>query len=124
MRITSHPGPFNVLTSPREHVVQNCIKDLSIHGEVFDMMGLSRTPFNKINIHIGASYGDRETAINTWCKNFEGLSDAVKSRLTVENDDKENLYSTKMLYEWVHKRVGVPIVFDSHRHQRLFHVNM
>ena len=38
-RITSHPGPFNVLTSPHPHVVENCINDLSIHGEVFDMMG-------------------------------------------------------------------------------------
>ena len=26
MRLTSHPGPFNVLTSPHEHVVENCIK--------------------------------------------------------------------------------------------------
>jgi UV DNA damage endonuclease len=62
MRITSHPGPFNVLTSPHEHVVENCIKDLSIHGEVFDMMGLSRTPYNKINIHIGGVYGDKKSA--------------------------------------------------------------
>ena len=44
LRITTHPGPFNVLTSPHEHVVQNCIKDLTIHGDVMDMMGLSRTP--------------------------------------------------------------------------------
>ena len=29
VRITSHPGPFNVLTSPHDHVVQNCIKDLT-----------------------------------------------------------------------------------------------
>ena len=57
MRITSHPGPFNVLTSPHPHVVDNCITDLSIHGEVFDLMGLSRTPYNKINIHIGGVYG-------------------------------------------------------------------
>ena len=57
MRITCHPGPFNVLTSPHENVVENCINDLSVHGEVFDMMGLSRTPYNKINIHIGGAYG-------------------------------------------------------------------
>ena len=33
MRLTSHPGPFNVLTSPNENVVLNCIKDLTIQGE-------------------------------------------------------------------------------------------
>jgi len=43
-RITSHPGPFNVLVSPKEKVVQNTITDLTTHGEVFDMMGLSKTP--------------------------------------------------------------------------------
>ena len=114
LRITSHPGPFNVLTSPHPHVVDNCVSDLTDHGEVFDMMGLSRTPHNKINIHIGGAYGDKESAMERFCVNFERLPDSVKSRLTVENDDKPNLYSTEMLYEGVHKRVGIPIVFDSH----------
>ena len=41
-RITSHPGPFNVLVSPNENVVQNTITDLTIHGDIFDMMGLSQ----------------------------------------------------------------------------------
>ena len=41
LRLTSHPGPFNVLVSPREHVVENTITDLRIHGEIFDMLGLS-----------------------------------------------------------------------------------
>ena len=27
VRITSHPVPFNVLTSPHDHVVENCIND-------------------------------------------------------------------------------------------------
>ena len=63
-RLTSHPGPFNVLTSPHSHVVDNCINDLSIHGEVFDLIGLSRTPFNKINIHIGFMFKDTTMTIN------------------------------------------------------------
>ena len=117
MRITSHPGPFNVLTSPREHVVQNCVKDLSIHGEVFDMMGLSRTPFNKINIHIGGAYGDKVSAMKRFCENFHLLPDSVKSRLTVENDDKASMYSVKDLYDGVYKVIGIPIVFDYHHHK-------
>ncbi len=48
VRLTAHPGPFNVLVSPNEQVVENTIKDLTIHGDEFDMMGLSRTPYNKI----------------------------------------------------------------------------
>ena len=117
MRITSHPGPFNVLTSPHEHVVENCIKDLSIHGEVFDMMGLSRTPYNKINIHIGGAYGDKVSAMKRFCTNFHRLPDSVKSRLTVENDDKASMYSVVDLYEGVYKTIGIPIVFDYHHHK-------
>ena len=117
MRITCHPGPFNVLTSPHEHVVDNCIVDLSIHGEVFDLMGLSRTPFNKINIHIGGVYGDKISAMERFCTNFERLPESVKSRLTVENDDKASMYSVKDLYDGVYKVIGIPIVFDYHHHR-------
>ncbi len=117
LRITSHPGPFNVLTSPHPHVVDNCIKDLTIHGDVFDMLGLSMTPYNKINIHIGGAYGDKESAMERFCKSFERLPDSVKTRLTVENDDKASMYSVKDLYEGVYKRIGIPIVFDYHHHK-------
>ena len=117
IRITTHPGPFNVLTSPRPHVVDNCIKDLSIHGEVFDLMNLSRTPYNKINIHIGGAYGDKKSAMERFCTNFHRLPESVKSRLTVENDDKASMYSVVDLYEGVYKVIGIPIVFDYHHHQ-------
>ena len=117
MRITSHPGPFNVLTSPHKHVVENCIKDLSIHGEVFDMMNLSRTPWNKINIHIGGVYGDKISAMERFCKNFTRLPESVRSRLTVENDDKASMYSVKDLYDGVYEVIGIPIVFDYHHHR-------
>ena len=117
MRITSHPGPFNVLTSPHPHVVENCIKDLSIHGEVFDLMNLSRTPYNKINIHIGGAYGDKKSAMERFCTNFHRLPESVKTRLTVENDDKATMYSVVDLYEGVYCKIGIPIVFDYHHHR-------
>ena len=52
------------------HVVDNCITDLSVHGRVFDLMNLSRTPYNKINIHIGGAYGDKKLAMDRFCINF------------------------------------------------------
>ena len=117
IRITCHPGPFNVLTSPHEHVVENCIKDLTTHGEVFDLMNLSRTPYNKINIHIGGAYGDKVSSMERFCENFHRLPDSVKSRLTVENGDKATMYSVKDLYEGVYCKIGIPIVFDYHHHR-------
>ena len=117
IRITSHPGPFNVLTSPHEHVVENCVGDLTDHGSVFDMMELSRTPYNKINIHLGGAYGDKVSAMERFCKNFEKLPESVQTRLTVENDDKASMYSVKELYDGIYKRIGVPVVFDYHHHR-------
>jgi UV DNA damage endonuclease len=116
MRITAHPGPFNKLCSEREDVVFNTILDLEIHGKVFDMMGLSKTPFNKINIHLGGAYGDKEGAVSRFINNFARLSDSVRDRLTVENDDKESLYSTKELVEQLFPETGIPIVHDQHHH--------
>lgn len=115
-RITAHPGPFNVLVSPNENVVHNTITDLSIHGEVFDLMGLSRTPYNKLNIHCNGVYGDKQSAMDRFCKNFKRLPESVQTRLTVENDDKASMYSVKDLM-YIHERIGIPIVFDYHHHK-------
>jgi UV DNA damage endonuclease len=117
IRLTFHPGPFNKLASSSEGVIANTIKDLEIHGAIFDMMGLSRTPYNKINIHVGAAYDSKELALDQFCRNFERLSDSVKSRLTVENDDRPALYSTHELYDGIYKKIGIPIVFDYHHHR-------
>jgi len=116
VRLTTHPGPFNVLCSPNPNVVQNTIRDLEMHGKLFDMMGLSLSPYNKINIHCNGTYGDKTASLNRWCENFELLSNSVKSRLTIENDDKASMYSVKDLM-FIHNSVGIPIVFDYHHHQ-------
>lgn len=116
-RLSFHPGPFNILSSPKEHVVRNSYIDLEVHGQIMDLMGMPRNHYAKINIHVGAAYGDRDASIERFVKNFNGLSEAVRSRLTVENDDRKNLYSTVDLYEGVYKKAGIPIVFDFHHHK-------
>ena len=116
MRINSHPGPFNVLTSPKESVVQNTIIDLELHGKIFDLMGLQQSPYNNINIHCNGVYGDKKSAMDRFILNFQRLSTSVKNRLTVENDDKASMYSVKDLM-YIHEKTGIPIVFDYHHHQ-------
>ena len=116
MRVTTHPDHFVKLASSDERVVANSIRDLEIHGEIFDLLCLPRTHYAKINIHIGASYGDKPKALDTFCKNFERLSESVRTRLTIENDDRASLYSTKDLME-AYKRIGTPIVHDFHHHE-------
>ena len=115
IRITSHPGPFVVLTSPKKNVVEAAIKDLELHGKIFDLLGLSQTPYNKINIHCNGVYGDKLSAMDRFCENYLKLSDSVKKRLTVENDDKASMYNVKDLM-YIHNRINIPIVFDYHHH--------
>jgi len=116
MRINSHPGPFNVLPSPNESVVQKTFADLELHGKIFDLMGLSKTPYNNINIHCNGVYGDKQSAMDRLITNFKRLSPSVRKRLTLENDDKGSMYSVKDLM-YIHKNTGIPIVFDYHHHQ-------
>jgi UV DNA damage endonuclease len=114
-RLSFHPGPFNVLASPTDDVVQRTILELNRHSQIMDLMGLSTTPYNKINIHVGGVYGDKSSALKRWCDNFELLDDNTKSRLTIENDDKLSCYTVSDLM-YIHERTGIPIVFDYHHH--------
>jgi UV DNA damage endonuclease len=115
-RLSFHPGPFNVLTSPKESVVLNTIADLEVHGRIMDAIGLSQTPYNKINIHCNGVYGDKKSAMDRFIANFGRLSKSVQNRLTVENDDKASMYSVKDLM-YIHEKTGIPIVFDYHHHK-------
>ena len=114
-RLSFHPGPFNVLASPNPDVVDKTIKELDRHSEIMDYMGLSTTPYNKINIHVGGVYGDKKSALERWVDSFDRLSENTKKRLTIENDDKISSYSVKDLM-FIHEKVGIPIVFDFHHH--------
>ena len=114
-RLTFHPGPFNVLGSPKAKVVDKTIKELNQHSQMMDLMGFFPSHYNKINIHVGGTYGgDFKGTASRWVKNFYRLDENTRSRLTLENDDKASMWSVKRLYELVYQRVGVPIVFDYH----------
>lgn len=114
-RLTFHPGPFNVLASPNDDVVKKTLSELNKHSEIMDMMGLSTTPYNKINIHVGGVYGDKLSALQRWSDNFHLLDENTKMRTTIENDDKLSAYTVKDLM-FIHEQTGIPIVFDYHHH--------
>lgn len=115
-RLTTHPGPFHILGSPYQGVVEKAIVGLERHSELFDLLGYEPSFDNKINIHIGATYGDKTSAVKSWLKNYDRLSDRLKARLVVENDDKASMYSVRDLYEMVHKKINIPITFDYWHH--------
>jgi UV DNA damage endonuclease len=114
IRVSYHPGPFNVLASENQSVVTKTIDELNKHAELMDLMGLDKTHYYPINIHINTTKPTREEAAQRFVENFELLSDSCKSRLTLENDDSPNQYSVKILHDLVYTKVGIPIVFDQH----------
>ncbi|ERH02852.1 MAG: UV damage endonuclease UvdE [Halonotius sp. J07HN6] len=117
VRLTFHPSHFVKLASPTESVVDNAVRDLECHGTLMDALGLSRSPYNSINVHIGAHYDDKEATAERFCAAVDRLSPAVRSRLTVENDDTESLWSVPELVASVHDEIGVPVVYDDLHHQ-------
>jgi UV DNA damage endonuclease len=114
-RLGFHPGPFNVLASPNPEVVRKTISELNKHSEIMDMLDLPTTPFSKINIHVGGAYGNKQDALKRWVDNFHLLGENTKKRLTIENDDKPNMFTVKDLL-YIHEHTGIPIVFDYHHH--------
>lgn len=115
VRLTSHPGPFNKLAGSGT-TLDNTIRDLEIHSQIFDLMGLPATHWHKINIHVGGAYGDKMETLKRFASNFQLLSENLRGRLTVENDDKPGLFTVADLVP-LHQKTGIPIVFDYFHHR-------
>lgn len=115
IRISTHPGPFNKLAGTGA-TLDNTIKELETHSQIFDLMNLPLSHWSKINIHIGGAYGDKMETINRFAQNFKKLSANLQSRLTVENDDKRGLFTVAELLA-LYKLTGIPIVFDYFHHK-------
>jgi UV DNA damage endonuclease len=111
-RLTFHPSPYCVIASERPDVVEKSFKELRQHGEIMDLMGLERSHFYPINIHINTSKPSKEMAAERFCSSYMLLPETAKSRLVLEVDDKKSQFTSSDLYNLVHKKVGVPLTFD------------
>lgn len=116
IRLSFHPGQFNVLPSPRHDVYQRTINDLDKHAQIMDLMGLPQSHYYPINIHVGGSYGDKKATLIRFANRFSNLKPSTQRRLVVENDDKPSQYSVKDLL-FLYNEIGTPITFDYLHHQ-------
>ena len=117
MRISMHPGQFDVLPSPNPAVVTKTVKDLDQHAQIMNLMGLPIDHNYPINIHVGGTYGDKEAAAQRFCENFRLLHETTQARLVVENDDKASQYSVVDLFQLIYLNIKTPITFDFHHHR-------
>ena len=112
IRISMHPGQYTVLNSPHDSVVERAIQDLLYHTELLECLDADSR--NKIILHIGGVYGDKETAMERFIKNYQKLDDRIRKHLVLENDDK--LYSVSDVLE-LSAVTGAPVVFDVLHHE-------
>lgn len=120
IRVSAHPSEYITLTSDDDVKVQHSIIDLELHAEIFDRLNLSQTYYNPLNIHIRKE-GDPKDLSLTFIKNFERLSESVKKRLVLENNDTGNTWTVNNLKKYFYDDFGIPVTFDNLHHEMLNH---
>lgn len=111
IRLLFHPDQFVLLSSERASVTQSAIAELDYQAMVAGWIGA-----DVINIHGGGAYGDKTAALNRVRENIEKLPMPVRSRLTLENDDR--VYTPADLLPLC-RATRVPLVYDVHHHRCL-----
>jgi UV DNA damage endonuclease len=109
LRISFHPDQFTLLSSPRPEVTAASLKDLAYQVMLAELIGA-----DVINIHGGGVYGDKQSALSRLVKEISALPEPIRSRLTLENDDRS--YTVEDLLP-VCEQLNVPLVYDVHHHR-------
>jgi UV DNA damage endonuclease len=118
-RVTTHPGQFTQLGSPRKQVIDNAIRDLAYHDELLSLLKLPPQQDRDavMILHLGGAYGDKPAAIERFKENYAKLPQSVKNRLVLENDDVVwAVHEILPLCE----ELNIPMVLDFHHHNILF----
>jgi UV DNA damage endonuclease len=111
LRLSFHPDQFVVLNSPNPETWRHSLSELVYQAEVAEWVGA-----DTLNVHGGGAYGDKASALEKLRKSIDRLPPSVRSRLTLENDDK--IYSPSDLLP-VCADTAVPLVYDVHHHRCL-----
>ena len=111
LRLSFHPDQFVVLNSPNRRTLAHSLAELNYQAEVAEWVSA-----DSLNIHGGGAYGDKTAALATLRRNIERLPKPVRSRLTLENDDR--VYTPADLLP-VCADTGIPLVYDVHHHRCL-----
>jgi UV DNA damage endonuclease len=109
LRLSFHPDQFTLLSSPRPEVTSASLKELDYQAMLASLIGA-----DAINIHGGGSYGDKRSALGRLAEQASLLTEPVRSRLTLENDD--HTYTVKDLLP-ICERLSIPLVYDVHHHR-------
>ncbi|GKT52117.1 V-type ATPase assembly factor PKR1 [Colletotrichum spaethianum] len=118
-RLTTHPGQFTQLGSPRKEVFTAAVRDLDYHDELLSLLRLPEQQNRDavMVLHMGGTYGDKASTLDRFRTNYAKLSASVKQRLVLENDDVS--WSVHDLLP-VCEELNIPMVLDFHHHNIIF----
>jgi UV DNA damage endonuclease len=120
IRVSAHPSEYITLTSDDPIKVNHSLIDLELHGEIFERLELERSYYNPLNIHIRKE-GDAQDLSDTFMRNYDKLSESIKKRLVLENNDTGNTWTVKNLKKYFFEPYGIPVTFDNLHHKMLNH---
>ena len=118
-RLTTHPGQFTQLGSPRKQVIDNAIRDLDYHAELLSLLKLPPQQDRDavMILHLGGVFGDKAATLDRFRANYARLSPGVKKRLVLENDDVS--WCVHELLP-ICEELNIPFVLDFHHHNIVF----
>ena len=113
IRCSTHPDQFVVPASANSAVVKKSIEELEMHGKMMDYFGLPRSYDAPINIHMNCYKGNVKDIALRFIDVYNNLSEKVRSRLVLENEDKPNSWKVEELYDYIYQNTGIPITYDN-----------
>lgn len=117
-RLTTHPGPYTVLSSENPKVVAKSIKTMVMHYWIGYFLYANYRDMNSnyvANIHVGRNFSEK--VAKKFCQTVSSIDPEVQKIITVENDDKPNGWTVQKLKKYIYDQIGIPIVFDAHHHR-------
>lgn len=119
IRLTFHAPAYVVLSSDNSARVEHSRAILTALARILEGMGLG--PESVITLHVGGGYENPAAALDRFCRNVDALPAFVRRRLALEHDDTTFDLSDALT---VHRRVGLPVVFDLLHHRLLDRQNI
>lgn len=118
-RVSTHPGQFTQLGSPRKQVIDAAFADLEYHDEFLSLLKLPPQQDRDavMVLHMGGTFGDKAATLDRFRENYSKLSPSIKNRLVLENDDM--CWGVHDILP-ICKELSIPLVLDFHHHNIIF----
>lgn len=100
-------------------MIENAIRDLEYHAELLSLLKLPPQQDRDavMILHLGGVFGDKAATLDRFRDNYKRLSQDIKDRLVLENDDVS--WSVHDLLP-ICEELNIPMVLDFHHHNIIF----